>query len=89
VTDTGPGIPLEKQDELFTRFAEVGTTTDKEIAGTGLGLFLTKSIAEAFGGRISFASIPGVGSSFQVDFPVYQEADRRATGEIRPPGLPS
>lgn len=71
VTDTGPGIPLEKQDELFRRFGEVGTASDKDIAGTGLGLFITKAIVEAFDGTIGFASVPGVGTSFVVDLPAW------------------
>ncbi len=81
VTDTGPGIPIDKQDELFSKFAEVGSSTDKDIAGTGLGLFITKAIVEAFSGSISFASVPGVGTSFLVDLPAWAPSER-ATGEI-------
>jgi len=76
VTDTGPGIPLEKQDELFSKFADVGTSTDKDIAGTGLGLFITKAIIEAYSGTITFASIPGIGTSFLMDLPAYQAVER-------------
>jgi signal transduction histidine kinase len=81
VTDSGPGIPFEKQDELFSRFSEVGTASDKSIAGTGLGLFITKAIVEAFSGTITFATIPGVGTSFLVDLPAWIAPERR-TGEV-------
>lgn len=84
VTDTGPGIPLEKQDELFQRFGEVGTSSDKDIAGTGLGLFITKAIVEAFGGAIGFASIPGVGTSFLVDLPAWESSDGPESDRLRP-----
>jgi signal transduction histidine kinase len=69
VSDTGPGIPFEKQDELFQRFSEVGTATTAGISGSGLGLHITRALVEAHGGQLEFASIPGVGTSFSVVLP--------------------
>jgi signal transduction histidine kinase len=67
VSDTGPGIPLGKQDELFAKFAEVGSSSDTAIAGTGLGLFITKTLIDNLGGKLRFASIPEVGTCFLME----------------------
>ena len=74
VSDTGPGIPFEKQGELFQKFAEVGTATTAGIQGTGLGLHITRTLVEAHGGELLFASIPGVGTSFSVVVPEFSDA---------------
>jgi len=69
VTDTGPGIPEDKHNELFEPFkrldAENGT-----VEGTGIGLTITKNLVEMMQGAIGFHSVPGQGSSFWVDLPV-------------------
>ncbi len=65
VTDTGYGIPKEQQDKIFTklfRADNVRKLTNSQ--GTGLGLYLTKSIAESLGGGISFISEENHGTSF-------------------------
>ena len=63
VSDTGPGIPLDKISELFVPFARLGQT---EVEGTGLGLALSKGLVEAMGGIIGFETSQE-GSSFFVD----------------------
>ncbi|HEY4786105.1 MAG TPA: response regulator, partial [Bacteroidales bacterium] len=60
VSDTGTGIPLEKQALIFTRFAQIQPTT------TGIGLSLTREMAELHKGIIEFQSTPGVGTAFKV-----------------------
>lgn len=60
--DTGPGIPLADQPHLFQRFRQ-GSHFH---GGSGLGLYHSRMIIEAHGGRISVESLPGVGSSFRV-----------------------
>lgn len=65
VSDPGVGIPLEKQYLLFRSFQQI-ETSDRHYEGSGLGLTLSKQLAELHGGRVSFQSIPGVGSVFSV-----------------------
>jgi signal transduction histidine kinase len=62
VKDTGPGIPPEALDRLFTKFFRIARDGKKE--GTGLGLAVVKGIAEAHGGGVSVESRAGEGSAF-------------------------
>lgn len=64
VSDTGVGIPLEKQPLLFEQFVQADPSVYRKHGGTGLGLFITRSIVEKMGGKVSLESIPGVGSRF-------------------------
>ncbi|MDX1388330.1 MAG: ATP-binding protein, partial [Acidobacteriota bacterium] len=63
VSDTGSGIPMALADDVF----EAGVTTKP--GGTGLGLSLVRLIAESHGGRVSYRSTPGEGTSFILDLP--------------------
>ncbi|WP_286888398.1 ATP-binding protein, partial [Pseudoalteromonas sp. ESRF-bin5] len=56
VTDTGVGIPMDKQDSLFTPFGQADSSITRKFGGTGLGLIITKHIVEAMNGRISLNS---------------------------------
>lgn len=69
VRDTGPGIPADKQDELFTPFNRLGREAG-EIEGTGIGLTITRRLAEALGGTIGLNSEEGRGSDFWIDLPI-------------------
>jgi signal transduction histidine kinase len=66
VTDTGPGISPAHLDHVFDRYWKEDGATAK---GTGLGLFIARSIVEAHGGQISAASTPGSGASFTFTLP--------------------
>jgi PAS domain S-box-containing protein len=66
VSDTGPGIPLANLPHIFDRFWQ---GPDGRRGGIGLGLPITKGIAEAHGGRVEVASEPGVGCTFTVVLP--------------------
>jgi len=68
VTDTGPGIPPERIERLFTPFERLGAEANS-VEGTGLGLALSKSLAEAMGGAIGVESEVGRGSAFWVELP--------------------
>ncbi|GGQ57690.1 response regulator [Couchioplanes azureus] len=68
VADTGVGIAPADQQKVFEEFQQVGDP-DRQRAGTGLGLALTKRLVEAHGGEISLLSAPGEGSSFTVRLP--------------------
>jgi signal transduction histidine kinase len=73
VEDTGIGIPSGEQDRLFQRFFRSSTATQQAIPGTGLGLVISKAIAEAHGGRIGVRSEDGEGTSFTVRLPIESE----------------
>ena len=64
VTDTGVGIPMDKQDSLFTPFGQADSSITRKFGGTGLGLIITKHIVEAMSGRITLNSAPGNGTCF-------------------------
>jgi signal transduction histidine kinase len=70
VEDTGIGIPEAEQDRMFQRFFRSTTATAQAIPGTGLGLVISKAIAEAHGGRITMRSRPGLGTCFRVELPI-------------------
>ncbi|NJP04718.1 MAG: PAS domain S-box protein [Chloroflexaceae bacterium] len=66
VRDTGIGIPADRQDRLFQSFSQVDTSTTRKYGGTGLGLIISKRLAEMMGGTIWFDSEEGRGSTFHV-----------------------
>ncbi|MBX7212437.1 MAG: PAS domain S-box protein [Thermoflexales bacterium] len=69
VTDPGPGIAPEMQSQLFTRFHRLENALTQRTPGTGLGLYLCKSIIEAHGGRIWVDSDGQHGSTFSFSLP--------------------
>jgi signal transduction histidine kinase len=73
IADTGIGIPLAEQSRLFQRFFRSSTATDQAIPGTGLGLVISRAIAEAHGGTIDVTSQPGEGTTFRVEIPLEPE----------------
>ncbi|WNG37581.1 response regulator [Archangium minus] len=75
VGDTGLGIPPENMANLFEPFF----TTKSEGEGTGLGLFICKSILESFGGTITAESRPGEGTTFRLTMPPHASASRAAS----------
>ena len=70
IEDTGPGIPADKLDYIFDEFAQLERAEPGSQQGTGLGLPLSRRLAELMGGAIEVASRPGRGSSFTVTIPV-------------------
>ena len=78
--DTGIGIPMEEQAGLFQKFFRSSLATEHAIQGTGLGLHIVRSIAEAHHGTVNFESAPGVGH----DVPVHRAAGRRCGRSYRP-----
>ncbi len=65
VSDTGIGIPVEKQSEIFQGFAQVYMDDQsRKFGGTGLGLTISEKLVNKFGGNLEVESVPGEGSSF-------------------------
>lgn len=69
VIDSGIGIPPERWHLLFRPFQQIDSSSTRKHEGTGLGLALTKRLAELHGGTISFRSTPGEGSTFRIWLP--------------------
>jgi len=70
VSDTGMGIPADKQEKLFQPFQRAGQETGP-IEGTGIGLVIVKRLAELMRGQVDFRSVAGEGSEFWVDMPIH------------------
>jgi signal transduction histidine kinase len=70
VEDRGIGISAAERSRLFERFFRSADALDRQIPGTGLGLYISKAIVEAHGGEITATSTEGEGSSFVVELPV-------------------
>jgi len=69
VSDTGIGIPPEKQERVFQIFSQVDTSTTRRYGGTGLGTAIAKRLVKLMGGEMSFESEPGVGARFSISLP--------------------
>ena len=79
VSDTGIGIAPEHLESLFSDFTQVNAPIQKRLRGTGLGLALSKQLAELLGGHVSVHSVVGEGSVFSVVVPVQMPPGKDGT----------
>jgi signal transduction histidine kinase/ActR/RegA family two-component response regulator/HPt (histidine-containing phosphotransfer) domain-containing protein len=70
VDDDGVGIPTEEQKNLFIRFSRLKSAINSAIPGTGLGLAVSRVLAERMGGSVGFTTEPGLGSTFFLRLPL-------------------
>ena len=80
--DTGIGMDEDFQQRMFMPFERARNTTDSKIAGTGVGLPISKSLLEAMGGHIEVDSQPGCGTTIQLAFPLLLAQDEAAPAEM-------
>jgi signal transduction histidine kinase len=75
ITDTGIGIPMSDQKNIFSKFYRASNTSKEK--GTGLGLFVAKQIIEGHHGTLRFESVPNVGTTFLFSLPLVPSSGLR------------
>src|SRR5262249_34018126 len=77
IADTGIGIPAHQQVSIFNKFFHAANAVKKQTDGSGLGLFIAKSILEKHGGALSFESVEGKGTTFIFTVPMSTEGEQK------------
>lgn len=87
ITDTGIGIPKEKQGLIFKEFTQADTDTEKNFGGYGLGLTISKKLTELLNGSLSLESKVGQGSTFILKLPLQITQQKSSSVERKIPDL--
>jgi signal transduction histidine kinase len=82
VADSGYGIPKHQQDKIFTKLFRADNVREKDVEGTGLGLYVVKAIVEQSGGKIWFESEENKGSTFHVSLPLTGMIKKEGTKQL-------
>src|SRR6185437_6443525 len=88
VIDTGPGIAEDARARLFRRFEQADNSVARRYGGAGLGLAISRELAEMMGGRIDCASEPGQGATFTLGLTLPVAAEEPAAPAAEPHALP-
>lgn len=83
IKDTGIGVPVDKQKDIFERFTQANTDTQRLYGGTGLGLNITRSIVDLYGGTLSMESEPGKGTIFYFMLPFDKYIETENLNEVK------
>jgi signal transduction histidine kinase len=78
VRDTGVGIPIARQADVFRNFTQIDGSATRRFGGSGLGLALCRELTQAMGGTITVESVEGEGSCFTLDLPLARGAQPEA-----------
>lgn len=89
VTDTGIGIPSERQAALFAPFTQGDRSTSRRYGGTGLGLSISRKLANLMGGKITLDSQTAAGSTFRLTLPLEQPAEEDSIRPDTAPPIPA
>jgi signal transduction histidine kinase len=82
VEDTGVGIPRDLIEPAFQDFRQLDQSYTRQEGGTGLGLSITRRLVGLLGGRLFVRSMPGVGSHFRVELPIFPGQTPRLEGDV-------
>ena len=82
VSDTGIGIPKDKQDLIFERFGQVDSNLSRHAEGTGIGLSLVYKLVNVLNGQIELESELGSGSTFRITLPANQHIEKEKNAEF-------
>ena len=82
VADTGCGIPKNQQDKIFSKLFRADNVRSMDVSGTGLGLYVIKSILDEAGGSVGFTSTEGKGSTFFVTIPLSGMKQKKGTKKL-------